>query len=123
MKKLLLIALLLTSAAFTSKAQIKAGIKGGGSVSTLHYSDYKNIDSFLKADFYAGVHTSVKLFGNLHAQPELLYSKKGFEGKELESFKVDLEYITLPLLLKYEFYERVSVLGGIEVGALAKAIQ
>lgn len=97
MKKLVLLALLLT-AGLTQAQSVTFGIKGGANFSTIDGKmGGKNLD--YKTGYHVGAIMDIGLFRILDIQPEILYSTQGAKvedgGKDIE-----LNYINVPIMLK-----------------------
>lgn len=121
MKRIYLFALM-GVLAFTSAAQeFQYGIKGGINLAKLKVSvtgmsaTTDELFSF-HAGFYGLIMTSDK-FG---IQPELLYSGQGASGSG-GSGNFSLGYLTIPVMLRYEFTPGVTIQAGPQVGFLMSA--
>lgn len=104
MKKLLTIACLFLAITFIARqarAQVDFGIRAGVNFSTL-YNTFDDVDT--QTGLLAGVYLQIPVSNNFIIQPELLYSAKGVEDEEPAGAEVfHLNYITVPLFLKYKF--------------------
>jgi len=108
-----------------AQLQVSFGAKAGLSGANVKVS---SINTDTKFGFYAGVLAEIKVSENFKVQPELFYSQMGFK----ETFLIDrdmdewakaiaaLDYINLPVLLKYN-YEGFSAFIGPQVGYLLSA--
>jgi hypothetical protein len=97
MKKIFLIGALLLFAA-NSHAQIAFGIKAGANFSDTEGGVFA---SKMRTGFHAGAVLQLK-YNNFAIQPELLYSMQGSEVTFLGvKEKIDLNYVTVPVLVKY----------------------
>lgn len=121
MKRIYLV-VLVSALAFTSAAQkFQYGIKGGINLAKLKVSvtgmsaTSDELFSF-HAGFYGLIMTSEK-FG---IQPELLYSGQGASGSG-GSGNFSLGYLTIPVMLRYEFTPGVTIQAGPQVGFLMSA--
>ncbi len=97
MKKLVLLALLLT-AGLSQAQSVTFGIKGGANFSTIDgKTGSQNLD--YKTGYHVGAIMEVSLFRILDIQPEIIYSTQGAKvengGKDIE-----LNYINVPIMLK-----------------------
>lgn len=110
MKKLFVMGLLLTAAAFTTKAQSnmdpKFGIKAGGNLMMGGKFNIAgtNYTSKYTPGFQAGVFLDMPLSETLSFMPEVLYSQKGskFEetiGGTTGEIKSKIGYVDIPVLL------------------------
>ncbi|WP_419870879.1 porin family protein [Chryseobacterium sp. CT-SW4] len=100
MRKLLLAAAFVTGA--LSFAQT-FGVKAGLNISSISDSDGKS-----KAGFYGGVLMNVPVASSFSVQPEVLYSGLGAKNDGSPELKVNLDYISVPVMFQYnatpEFY-------------------
>jgi len=123
MKKILLasMALLLCAAA---SAQLKFGVKAGANFSNVRGSDVEGNKG--KTGYYAGAFAEYPITEKLAVKPELVYSLQGakaveeYEGVVTEA-KVDLSYITLPVMVKYEFIPGLYAETGPQISYLTSA--
>jgi len=117
MKKLALVILAGISFA-TANAQFQLGAKGGLNLSTLSGSDIDG--SKTQANVYFGAFAKLPLPGKLSLQPELVYSVQGakFSNPD-ETFHVN--YLNIPILLKYAAGAGFSIYTGPQVGFLLSA--
>ncbi len=93
MKKLLFVAAL--TGATLSSAQI-LGVKGGLNISTISASDTKS-----KAGFYGGVLVNFPVTPEYSIQPEILYNGMGANTKGDTNVKLNLDYISVPVMFQY----------------------
>ena len=126
------------AATFTlgANAQIQWGIKGGFNVSELLTSDHQTVTvnndamglrNFPKTTLHSGVLVLIPLSKKFGFQPELLYSEQGANSNPsggslvsaTESYK--LNYVNIPLLLKYYLPVGFFVETGPQVGYLLSA--
>lgn len=111
MKKLLF-ALALAACSLSFAQQL--GIKGG-----LNYTNLANLeDSSAKIGFNAGVFVHIPLAGKVGFQPELLYTTKGAKEDGNGDGSIDLEYISLPVMLQYNVTPQLYVEAGPEFSLL-----
>jgi Outer membrane protein beta-barrel domain len=114
-------ALLVCAAA---SAQLKFGIKAGANFSNVRGSDAEGNKG--KTGFYAGALAEYPITEKLAVKPELLYSLQGAkavdenEGVVTEA-KVDLSYITLPVMVSYEFVPGFYAETGPQISYLTSA--
>ncbi|HEX8350149.1 MAG TPA: porin family protein, partial [Hymenobacter sp.] len=119
MKKLILSLGLLAGVVSAASAQdIRFGAKVGVNYSTITADDTEGIES--KIGLQAGGLVNFGLSDLISIQPEVLYSQKGYQSEEDSDFKVKLNYIDIPVMVKVNagglFFE-----GGPQVGILASA--
>ncbi len=109
MKKLFLVAIAVIGFSVSSHAQdIKFGFKGG-----VNFSKYTGNDSLKDLDGRTGYHigavAQVSLLETIALQPEILYSAQGIKD-------VDIDYVNVPVLLKYKFAKVLSIEAGPQFG-------
>lgn len=99
------------------KSDIGFGFKGGMNVSFITGDGTDNFDS--KIAFHIGVVSEIPISENFSFQPEILYSAQGdketFEGTDV---KYKLDYLNVPLMVKYYIYEGFSLEVGPQLGFL-----
>jgi hypothetical protein len=103
MKKILTVLAIvaLVSSVCVGQMTITKGIKGGLNFATWGGSD-KPTDVKSTTQFSGGLFFSVSLPFGLSAQPELLYTVKGYKaGTDPVTTTQTLQYIELPILVKY----------------------
>jgi hypothetical protein len=122
MKKLFFIGLIFISGNCFSQGFIKGvvsrltfGLKAGA-----NYSDYTGADFGTSGlvGFHAGGIVNFRFTDNLSFQEEFLFSTQGAKLKE-DQFgkeKIDVSYVTVPLLLKYRMGFGLYIEGGMQEG-------
>ena len=122
MKKTLII-IIATLSAVNIHAQIQFGVKGGLNLSNLILSPSVQEASYnLKPGFNAGVLVHIPLSNHFGLQPEILYSGQGSNGNtNFENITIRLQYLTIPLLLKYAVSSRFFAEIGPQAGFLLSA--
>ena len=94
----------------TSFAQgIDFGVKAG--VNFANITDAAGLSN--RTGFVAGIFLGGKLNDNIGIQGELLYSQ---QGAEFNAGKFELNYVNVPILVKYYLSERFNVQGGPQFG-------
>ncbi|MEL1253625.1 porin family protein [Flavobacterium sp. DGU38] len=126
--KLIVCALLMCAGVMAQTEKVKLGVKAGLNVSSLTF-DENELDSSSKNGFTAGLMAEIPLAKNFLVQPELLYSQQGmklsYSDPEVENshYKstIALNYINIPVMLKYYVVKGLSLQAGPQVGILLKA--
>ena len=96
------------------------GIKGGMNVSTI--SDEGFDDTKSKVCYYAGVFMNVPVSESFSIQPEIIYNNLGSEVKtNLYSQKLNLNYITVPVMFQFKATPQFYLEAGPEFGFLVSA--
>jgi hypothetical protein len=105
-----------------SYGQIHIGLKAGANLANIAID--APVDHKMKVGFHAGGMMQTRLSEKIIFQPELLFSQKGFEAPSIsfiENQTESLNYISIPLLLRYKTGKNFSILLGPEVGFLVSA--
>lgn len=86
-----------------STSPVAFGVKAGLNISTISGGDSKS-----KAGFYGGLFANIPVASSFSVQPEVLYNGVGAKADGLEDLKVNLSYISVPVMFQYnatpEFY-------------------
>jgi len=104
--------------AVSASAQLKFGVKGGVNLANLtgDVSDTK-----MKIGFMVGGFANYAINDQLSVQPELMFSQAGCKYEVLdETYKMNLNYIVLPVMVKYSF-GNINVQAGPQFGYLLSA--
>jgi hypothetical protein len=112
------------------------GIKGGFNLSDVYGDDKKNFTNGSNyKSFHAGVYGQYGFNNRLSIQPELLYSRQGFEGNSTKTTGTGtaattttvnerrLDYLHLPVLLVFNILDNVSIHAGPQVSLLTKVVE
>jgi opacity protein-like surface antigen len=127
-KNLLLFALIIGFASHAQKPQF--GLKAGLNIANAALSGDGSPDGKSLAGFHVGLFTDFKLSSKFSFQPELLYSAQGtqfdyvvnFEGVNYDtSSKLKLNYINIPLMMKYYADPKFYLEFGPQIGFLTSA--
>lgn len=116
MKKVLFI--VLSVASLSVQAQIELGAKGG-----LNITDIvgKDVDYKSKTGIHVGGFARIPLMNRLSLQPELVYSSQGGKWYDKGDEKTVLNYLQIPVLLKYTTPFKVFAETGPQIGFLMSA--
>ena len=131
------ILLMLTLGVTSVFAQNKSvfGIKGGANLVNVALDDNLMLsmgrDNKYQPAFHVGLYELFSFNQKLYADVELLYSSKGYRDQQpsfttaggSDDFRVNLHYISVPVLVGYRISESFSALLGPEVSYLAAARQ
>ncbi|SMO60058.1 Outer membrane protein beta-barrel domain-containing protein [Saccharicrinis carchari] len=123
MKKLIFVAVL-ALVSMTTFSQAQFGLKAGLNVANLTGDDMDGADPRSGGVF--GVFAKINLTETIAFQPEALYSMQGATGSETEQgYDIDvtmkLDYINIPLMMKFYPADGFSINAGPQVGFLASA--
>ncbi len=111
MKKIFFIALFgILGIVVTSAQEIDFGIKAGANFS--NFSDVKGVNMSNKTGFQIGAFAGFKA-GKIGIQPELLYSQ---QGAKFNHDDVKLDYVNVPIMLKYYLISGLNVQVGPQFG-------
>jgi len=102
MKKLLLgTAIAVSSLAFAqekkqSSSPVNFGVKAGLNIASISDDGFK-----AKASFYGGAFANIPVASEFSVQPEILYNGLGAKADGMEDLKVNLSYISVPVMFQY----------------------
>lgn len=115
MKKLLLLSTIaMFSMANSINAQnVDVGFKAGLNISNLTGGD---ADRNNLLDFHVGALAEFKITQKISLQPELLYTRQGSEPQD--SLKIKLDYLAIPLMVKYHVSKKFSLEAGPQLSFL-----
>jgi hypothetical protein len=82
--------------AASSVSPVRFGLKAGLNVATISGGDSK-----AKAGFYGGAFANIPLASNFSVQPEVLYNGAGAKAEGMDDLKVNLSYISVPVMFQY----------------------
>ena len=131
MKRLLLLSFvfLLSFGGVRAQEFFNFGVKGGVNFATLTGDDADDLDIKMRTGFHLGVLAEFMISEKFGIQPEVLYSTQG--GKADMNFfddvlgnvdaELKLEYITVPVMLKYFVAPGFSLEAGPQLSFLSKS--
>lgn len=123
MKRILVILIALCISQFASAQIFGGGVFAGLSASQL---DGDNWNGYNKAGLSFGIYTNLQINKYVDAQMELKYIQKGSKSDENAQgvfYLSKLNYIELPIFLKYRFLGKFSANVGLAVGYLQKSTE
>ena len=109
MRKLTVIAFFLFASIMSAQVTFKPGLRAGAS-----FSNFSNIRSDYKTDFYVGGFGEIKLTKFYTLQPEITYSQQGADNVKtiirynngqdvIESRNLEIDYLSLAMINKFTF--------------------
>ncbi|KAB1232405.1 porin family protein [Chryseobacterium viscerum] len=105
-----------TASSAPSSSKIKFGLKAG-----LNVSNLSNMDMNSKAGFYGGVFVNIPVSKDFSIQPEVLYSTVGAKEKGGREAKLNLEYVSIPVMFQYKALSNFYVEAGPQFSFLTDA--
>ena len=125
---LVLCTLLLCATITAQTEKVKIGVKAGLNIASLTF-DENELESSQKTGFTAGIMAEIPLAKNFSVQPEVLYSQQGmkFSYSDIDvansSYEstITLNYLNIPVMLKYYVLKGLSVQAGPQIGILLKS--
>ena len=122
MKKIILLAIVIYLSDI-AVAQVQFGVKAGANFSILHTSSpIPEISYKYLPGFTAGAFMSFPLSGNFFIQPEVVYAGQGTKVKtNFEENTTRLQYINVPVVLRYQIIQRFFAEIGPQAGLLLNA--
>ncbi|MDN3723420.1 porin family protein [Aequorivita sp. SDUM287046] len=109
MKKLIVVFITLFIGTVSFSQELDLGIKAG--VNFANISDVNDLSS--KTGFQAGVFAGIKFSEKIGIQADVLYSQ---QGAEFDAGKFDLNYINVPIVLKYYLVQGLNIQAGPQFG-------
>lgn len=109
MKKLIFIAFTLFVGATAFSQEIDLGVKAGANFAKI--SDVDNLSN--KTGFQAGIFAGIKFTDKVGIQADLLYSQ---QGAKFEAEEFDLNYVNIPVVLKYYLIQGLNIQAGPQFG-------
>ncbi len=104
--------------AISASAQLEFGVKGGVNLANLG-GDVN--DTKMKIGFMVGGFANYAVNDQLSVQPELMFSQAGCKyDAGGDTYKIDLNYIVLPVMVKYSF-GAINLQAGPQFGYLLSA--
>ena len=113
MKKIILTAVAVFAFSFANAQDTKYGVKGGLNMSNNSADGSKSITSF-----HLGGFAQFKMNDKFAIQPELLYSA---QGAKTDFGTLNLNYINIPVMAKYNVADAFSIEAGPQIGFLMSA--
>lgn len=100
----------------------KAELIAGANVSQI---DGDGLAGFDKPGLLAGMAIRYPISDNLYIQPEILYIQKGSRTKQNDPgyFIWRLNYIEIPVVIRYAFHEKFNVQAGVAADVLISSMQ
>lgn len=109
MKNLWIAILALMVTTLVSGQDIDLGIKGGVNISKVNFDgDTNSITGFVFGGF-----VGAKFGEKIGLQADLLYSQ---QGTKIEAEEINLDYVNIPIVLKYYLTDRINIQAGPQFG-------
>lgn len=119
MKKLLLVFAAALFAFNVSAQDVKFGVKAGVNFASIGGDDTGDLSGL--TSFHLGAVAEISLSENFAVQPELLYSRQGATLDADGDYDINLDYINVPVMLKYGVSDEFNLEFGPQVGFLMTA--
>lgn len=125
MKKVFLIAAVAVLGMKNVEAQVSYGIKAAPQLTNLVGDDMDDVDNKAKVGFNAGVYANFRVSDQFAIQPEIQYSTQGAKTSSSETvagvttkqeLKAKLDYINVPVMVKWYAYDGLNFEFGPQVG-------
>ncbi|GAL61624.1 porin family protein [Algibacter lectus] len=111
MKKILLFTLLLSLSFYGFSQDIKYGVRGGYNISNLDFDEPYSIENKHRNSIYFGAFATISLNKTLSLMPEFQFSAEGAKEEV-----INLDYLQMPILLRYRISEKFHAGLGPQVG-------
>lgn len=109
MKKLIVLVFTVLLSAISMAQGLDFGVKAGANFS--NFSGASNVSN--KTGFLGGIFAGAKLGDKIGIQADLLYSQ---QGAEFDAGKIDLNYVNVPVVLKYYLFQGFNLQAGPQFG-------
>ncbi len=126
MKKLVVLTIVLFTFTLMS-AQFSLGAKAGVNLASWNYSfdGDDELGDMVKSRiaYHVGIVAEISLSDQFSVQPELLYTSVGpnFDFEEVDNFRYVVDYLSIPVMVKYYPVEGLGIEVGPQVGFLLGA--
>lgn len=118
MKKIALLTIFTCIISLTTYAQgFKLGLKGGLNIATMG-GDLTDIES--RAGFHVGVYAGAKM-SKFGVDGEILFSTQGTQDDTNSDFKLNYDYILIPIVGKFYIVKGLNIYAGPQFGILVKS--
>ncbi|WP_026235889.1 porin family protein [Echinicola pacifica] len=97
------------------------GIRGGANFFNWGGDDGSNNDYTNRAGFHAGVYGNMFVTDRLSIEPGVYYSQKGTEADNIAESRTILEYVDVPILLRFYATDGFNIFAGPQGSILTKA--
>ncbi len=109
MKKLIVAVITVFIGTTAFAQEIDLGIKAGANFASISDAD----DLSNKTGFQAGIFAGIKFTDNVGIQADVLYSQ---QGAKFDAGKFDLNYVNVPIVLKYYLVQGLNIQAGPQFG-------
>lgn len=117
-----ILCLLLTSG--LAAQSFDAGLKGGGNATFLRGDNSEDLTKEVKPAFHAGIYGNLIIGDVVGLQTEFIYSSKGSKNfNDSSDTELNLNYLTVPVLLQIWPSDHFNIYGGPQFGFLTAARQ
>lgn len=121
MKKYLLLLSFAALTATAAHAQASFGIRGGANFFTLGGNDVSENDYSNRVGFHAGVYASILPEGPVSVEPGIFYSVKGSQNDDGIASRAVLDYVDVPVLVRFKIGEGFNIFAGPQISFLTKS--
>ncbi|MBF4466951.1 porin family protein [Flavobacterium sp. LC2016-12] len=121
MKRIFLVAISVLVFGFANAQKTRFGVKGGLNIATIGGAEEAKASALI--GFQVGGFAEINVWKKFFIQPELLFSAQGakFEYDGARDFKINLNYINIPVLAKYYITKEFTVEAGPQLGFLVSS--
>jgi hypothetical protein len=119
LKKVLPLAVVLSLVGSYSFAQLRIGPIAGLQMTNL--TGDNDADNAMKLGAHVGGIINLGITDNFSIEPQVLYSMKGSQSNEDSDLKLNLNYIDVPIHLKFKFENGLFLFAGPNIGILLSA--
>jgi len=115
MKRISILMIAMLSLGLYSFSQVRVGIRAGANIAKWKMDSEYSPKS--KTGLEGGLRAEFPIAGKLSLMPELIYSNYGSKLElDGEDLTYRMNYISLPILVKYSLPKRISIFAGPQIG-------
>ncbi|WP_144283721.1 porin family protein [Chryseobacterium echinoideorum] len=95
----------------SSVSATRFGLKAGLNLSSINIDGFKG-----KAGIYGGIFANIPLGTSVSVQPEVLYNNAGAKVEDMSDVKLNLDYISVPVMIQYNIMPELYLEAGPQFG-------
>lgn len=118
-KSLLSVVALIIGVSLSATAQFRFGVTAGANFSDVVGDE--SSDNIMKIGFHAGLDAEFSINDRYSIVPSVLYTVKGTKSDEFDDLSVNINYIEVPLAIKYQTTKGIGFWIGPYFGILTSA--
>ena len=121
MKKFLFLVSFAALTVSAANAQSGFGIRGGANFFNFGGSDVSENDYTNRVGFHAGIYATILPEGPVSVEPGVFYSVKGSQNDDVLDSRAVLDYVDVPVLLRFRIGEGFNLFAGPQISFLTNS--